>query len=163
TVHANSTASVTSSVNPGLFGQPVTFTGTVSPSAPGTITPTGIVTFFDGAAALGQAILNSSGQASLATSGLAQGNHSITVSFGGDTKFNASTSGAYSQTVNQDSSSTALASSVNPSVFGQNVTFTATVTANSPGSGTPGGTVTFFDGASSLGTGSLGGGTASIA
>ena len=50
---------------------------------------------------------------------------------------------------------TALASSVNPSTFGASVTFTATV---SPSAAT--GTVTFKDGATTLGTGTLSGGTA---
>jgi hypothetical protein len=42
------------------------------------------------------------------------------------------------------------------------VTFTATVSANSPGSGTPTGTVTFSDGGSAIGTGTLSGGKASF-
>jgi sugar lactone lactonase YvrE len=46
--------------------------------------------------------------------------------------------------------STALASSANPSVAGQQVTFTATVTSKT--SGTPTGTVTFYDGLTALGT-----------
>src|ERR1700730_10391197 len=46
-------------------------------------------------------------------------------------------------------STTALTSSKNPSTFGDNVTFTATVTA---ASGTPTGTVTFKDGATTLAT-----------
>jgi len=45
--------------------------------------------------------------------------------------------------VSKDSSTTTISSSANPSVNGQTVTITATVTANSPGSGTPAGTVTF--------------------
>jgi hypothetical protein len=57
-------------------------------------------------------------------------------------------------TVTAASTSTALASSVNPSVFGQSVTFTATVT-NTNGSATPAGAVTFKDGSTTLGTGTL--------
>jgi hypothetical protein len=51
---------------------------------------------------------------------------------------------------------TALTSSLNPSPFGQAVTFTATVTAQ-PGfdKGTPTGTVNFFDGPTSIGTPTL--------
>src|SRR6185437_2356560 len=41
------------------------------------------------------------------------------------------------------STTTTLVSSANPSGYGQSVTFTATVSANAPGSGTPTGTVQF--------------------
>ncbi len=51
--------------------------------------------------------------------------------------------------------STTLASSANPSTFGQSVTFTATVTSGFKG--TPAGTVNFFDGTTSLGTSGLDG------
>jgi len=63
-------------------------------------------------------------------------------------------------TVPKDTSSTALASSVNPSTYDQPVTFTATVTSSG---GTPTGTVTFKDGSITLGTGTLGGGKATFA
>jgi hypothetical protein len=45
---------------------------------------------------------------------------------------------------------TTVVSSLNPSVQGQEVTFTATVTATTPGSNTPVGTVTFLDNGSPL-------------
>jgi hypothetical protein len=61
-------------------------------------------------------------------------------------------------TINQDSTSTQVTSSLNPSPYGQAVTFTATVTSNAPGNGTPTGTVTFYDGTTVLGTGRLSGG-----
>ncbi len=56
--------------------------------------------------------------------------HSITAVYGGDTNFTTSTSSALTQTVDQDGTSSAVSSSVDPSVFGQSVTFTATVTAD---------------------------------
>ena len=52
-----------------------------------------------------------------------------------------------------------LTSSRNPSSFGQSVTFTATV---SSASGTPTGSVTFLDGGSSIGTGTLTSGVATL-
>ena len=55
--------------------------------------------------------------------------------------------------VSQTSTTTSLTWSANPSVFGQSVTFTATVAAVSPGSGTPTGTVNFLDGTTTIGTG----------
>ena len=45
--------------------------------------------------------------------------------------------------------------SPSPSVFGQAVTLTATVIAVAPGAGTPAGSVTFRDGTTVLGTGTL--------
>src|SRR5262249_19011792 len=74
---------------------------------------------------------------------------------GGDANFTTSTSAAVSQTVNKASTATALASSANPSVVGQSVTFTATVTAVAPGTGVPTGTVTFQRGTTPLGTATL--------
>ena len=58
---------------------------------------------------------------------------------------------AYAFTVMQASTATALTADVNPSVAGGTVTLTATVT----GPGTPTGTVTFLDGTTALGTGTL--------
>src|SRR5262245_61275222 len=58
--------------------------------------------------------------------------------------------------------STALTSSANPSTVGQAVTLTATVSPVAPATGTPTGTVTFRDGAVTLGTGTLAAGRASI-
>jgi hypothetical protein len=67
------------------------------------------------------------------------------------------------QRVNQDTTATALTASPNPSTPGQLVTFTATVTVTS-GTGTPTGTVTFKDGGTTLGTGTVGvGGVATFA
>src|SRR5437660_546875 len=58
-------------------------------------------------------------------------------------------------TTTAPTTTTVLSSSASPSVSGQAVTFTATVTAKSPGGGTPTGTVTFKDGLSTLDTGTL--------
>jgi hypothetical protein len=143
---ASSSTTLTSSDNPSVFGQTVTFTATVAAVSPGSGTPTGSVTFLDTTtgATLGVINLDSNGQATVMTSAQAVGTDTIEADYSGDTNFTAS-SNTLQQTVNQASSSTALTSSANPSVFGQTVTFTATVTAVAPGSGTPTGTVTFLD------------------
>ncbi len=144
----NTTTTVASSANPSVFGQSVTFTATVTASAG---TPSGSVTFKDGAAALGTVNL-ANGQATVSTSALIVGSHSITVDYTGVAgSFNASTSAPLSQVVNQAQTTTTLASSLNPSTFGQPVTFTATVAAVSPGAGTPTGNVDFKEGATTLG------------
>ena len=104
---ANSTTGVTSGTNPSTFGQSVTFTATVSSGAG---TPTGTVTFKDGATALGTGALNGSGQVTFQTSSLTAGSHSITAVYGGDANFGGSTSPVISQTVNP------VAYTVTPSV-----------------------------------------------
>jgi hypothetical protein len=57
---------------------------------------------------------------------------------------------------------TALISSLNPASFGQSITFTVTVTGNTPGSNAVQGTVTFLDNGKPLATVMLNGSTATI-
>ncbi|HET6930495.1 MAG TPA: Ig-like domain repeat protein [Candidatus Acidoferrum sp.] len=160
----NSTTTVTSSANPSVLGQSVTFTATVSAVAPGVGTPSGTVTFLDNGSPVGSGSLNGSGVATFSTSALSLGNHPITTSYGGDSNFNGSTGTltGTNQVVNKANPSVAVTSSLNPSVFGQSVTFTATLTAAAPGTGTPTGMVTFLDGGSSIGTGTLSAGVATF-
>ena len=92
------TTSLSSNHNPSLSGQSVVFTATVSVVAPGSGTPTGTVTFYDGTTSLGTGTL-SGGIATFSTSSLSAGSHTITASYGGDGTFNPSTSSAITQTV----------------------------------------------------------------
>ena len=119
--------------------QQVTLTATVSVNSPGAGTPTGTITFKDGSTTLGTAALSTTNgvtSATFTTATFAVGTHSITASYSGDGN-DLSSSGTFSQVVNKDTTTTTLASSVAPSVFGQSVTFTATVSVSSPGVGTP--------------------------
>ena len=143
---AATTTAVTSSANPSVYGQSVTFTATVSAIAPGAGTPTGTVTFEDGSTTLGTGTL-SDGVATFSTSTLSVEAHVITAVYGGDSNFTTSTSPSLTQTFNRAATTTAVVSSANPSVYGQPLTFTATVTPSS-GTVTPTGTVDFFDGSS---------------
>lgn len=158
------TTSVTSSQNPSKFGQSVTFTATVVVTPPATGTPTGTVTFLDGGTSIGTGPLDGSGVATFTTSTLTTGNHTITASYGSDATFDVSTGTMTGnpQVVSKADTTTALTSGTNPSVFGQSVTFTATITATAPGAGTPSGLVTFLDGGSSIGTGTLSSGVATF-
>jgi len=153
-----SVTTLISSLNPSALGKAVTFTATVKPAS-GSGTPTGTVTFNDGATVLGPGTL-SSGTATFTTSGLGAGVHSITAVYGGDANFAGSTSPVLMQTVNKAASSTAVVSSNSASNRGAAVTFTATVTSSA--TGTPTGTVTFQDAATTLGPGTLSGGTATF-
>src|SRR5205823_6107297 len=144
------TSGVTSSANPSVSGQPVTFTATVKAKTAGAGIPTGTVTFKDGPSALGTGTLNGAGQATFVTRTLAVGAHPITASYGGDATFSGSTSSTLTETVKKASTATVVSSSANPSLTGQAETFTATVTAKSPGAGTPSGKVTFKDGETAI-------------
>jgi hypothetical protein len=149
------TTTMTSTADPSVFGQPVTFTATVAPVAPGTVTPSGSVTFRDGSTVLGTGMLSTLGVATLTTSDLAVGSHSIMAVYGGDADFATSTSSTLPQLANRSNTTSALMTSGSPSVFGQGVTFTAVVSASAPGVGTPTGAVTFQDASSTLGTAPL--------
>jgi uncharacterized repeat protein (TIGR03803 family) len=135
---------LTSSLNPSVVGQSVTFTATVSGN-----NPTGTVEFFVGSTRLGSRPL-SNGVAALSTPKLVAGTHSITAVYSGDVNNTSSTSAAVTQVV-KAKTSTVLASRPNPSRFGVPVTFTATVRGR-----TPTGTVEFLDGTASLGTAAVG-------
>src|SRR5262249_41389306 len=87
----------------------------------------------------------------------AVGVHPVTAVYSGDANFSGSTSSAVTQTVNKALTSTTLVSSLNPSINGQSVTFTATVSVTLPGHGPANGTITFRDGSSTLGTATLNG------
>ena len=161
---ANTATTLTSSASPSVSGQIVTFTATVTPVAPATGTPTGMVTFLDGSTLLGTATL-STGVATLSINALGVGSHNITATYapGADPNFNGSTSSpAIPQVVNKANTATTLTSSASPSVSGQIVTFTATVTPVAPATGTPTGMVTFLDGSTLLGTATLSTGVATL-
>jgi len=146
---------LTAGATPSVFGETLIFTATVSPQFTGM--PTGTVTFYDGSAVLGTGTLNGSAHATLTTTALQVGTHSLTAVYAGDTNFIASTSNPITQTETQATSSIAVAltTGINPSSFGQALTFTATVSPQL--GGTPTGQVTFKDGNSVMGIHSLNG------
>ena len=155
---ASTTTTVSASANPSAYGQNIALTAQVAAVAPGSGTPTGSVTFFDNGTELGELGLNAGGAAIYMTSSLALGNHSITASYSGDSNFIASTSPIFNQDVNLEATDTTVTSSANPSAVGQSVTFMAQVAGVVSAEGTPSGSVTFFDGVTPLGIGTLSGG-----
>lgn len=153
-VKRTTSTTVVADTNPSLFGHTVKFTAKVVPGVGVTTPPTGTVEFFDGVTSLGTATMVGD-SATRSVSTLAVGGHSITATYKGDTSSTSSTSPAITQTVNKAPTTTGVGSNNNPSVFGQSVTFTATVTPS-----TATGTVEFFDDTVSLGSSALSGGTA---
>jgi concanavalin A-like lectin/glucanase superfamily protein/Big-like domain-containing protein/Kelch motif protein len=94
------TVGVTSSADPSLLGQSVTFTATLTSGGNPITSASGeTVTFSDGTTTLGTGTLNSSGQATFSTSTLAVGVHSIRAAYGGDGSFAGSTSPPLTQDV----------------------------------------------------------------
>ena len=150
------TTTLTSSLNPSSYNQSLTFTANVS-SASGT--PTGTVTFTDGATLLGTSTLAGGGNAAISVSSLTAGTHSITASYGGDSNF-ATSSANISQVVNQASSTISVLSSLNPAVWGQSITLSASLGVANGAVAT--GTVTFYDGATTLGSGIVTGNNATL-
>ncbi len=157
---AASVTTLASSSNPSTEGQIVTFTATVSGSA-----PTGTVAFQDGASPItncGTVTLTGSGNtrtARCAIASLAAGTHAVSARYAGDAANLGSESITLTQTVNAGgggggggggstgpaATTTVLVTSINPSDPGQTVTFTATVTGIAPT-----GSVTFRDGDSTI-------------
>jgi CSLREA domain-containing protein len=151
-----------SSANASTVGQTITLTATVASDDLGSPTPTGTVTFQDGATALGTVALDAAGQATLQVSTLSGGSHPLVAAYSGDPIHFRSNSAPLTQQVNKIDSAVTLASSVNPTRFGQPVTFTATVIPAAPV--TPTGSVDFVDTSTGTDLGSqlLGGGGASL-
>jgi pimeloyl-ACP methyl ester carboxylesterase len=156
-VNKTATTTTLTTANSTVVGEPMTLSAQVSAVAPGAGTPTGTVTFRDGSTILGTAILNGAGQASLTRRIGSSGSHALTASYGGDANFTSSTSPALAATVSIAETTTTVTVGPNPAVVGQPLTLGATVTVVAPGGGIPGGTVTFRDGAISLGTATLNG------
>jgi hypothetical protein len=147
---------VITSSSPSFVGQPVTFTATVT-SGHGAIPDGELVTFYDGTTAIGTGT-TASGVATFTTSSLTAKTHYIKATYGGDAIFRPST-GFVKQVVNKYPTTTTLTSSLNPSQFGQAVTFTAQVTSTGPA---PTGAVRFLDGTTGIGYATLSGGVAKL-
>jgi hypothetical protein len=139
------TTSLIASSNPVTAGQVIAFTATVT-SASGS--PTGTVTFMDGAIPIGTAAINPDTHQAIAFAlSLPAGSNIITAAYNGGPGFAAS-SAALAEAVNAPTTTT-LAASSNSTTSGQVIAFTATVAADGA---SPTGTVTFMDGSLPIGT-----------
>jgi hypothetical protein len=153
---------------PFSYGQSVTFTAYVqTPRAPSPyktgIGNAGTVKFYDNGTLLGTVALEPTSAnwdtASFTTSTLSAGSHSITAVYSGEAvylapAFQGSTSGADTGTVVKAQPTIDLTGPTGATTAGQPVTLTAYVSGS--GGAYPTGTVTFYDGATALGTAQLG-------
>lgn len=149
--------SLSSSLNPSVYGQAVTLTAAVKPV--GTIPATGRVNFLSGTLHVGSATLNATGVATFTKSNLNADSYPLVAVYAGDGNYLASTSPVLNQFVQQAASAAAIVSSQNPTTLGQAVTFTATITSPTA---KPTGPVTFTAGNTVLGSVQLSGGKAKL-
>lgn len=140
---------LTSAANPATAGAPLNIIATVISTGGGV--PTGPVSFFDGSTSLGIGTVDAHGIARLSVSGQfwAPGTHSLTAVYAGDLADSGSSSLPFGETIVLASTTTTLASALNPAGAGAVVPLSATVTGNG---GTPGGSVQFVEGAVVLGS-----------
>ncbi|HLV99849.1 MAG TPA: Ig-like domain-containing protein, partial [Ktedonobacterales bacterium] len=148
---------VSSSVNPSIPGQTVTFTAMIEVQSPGSGTPTGTVQFQIDGSNVGNpvSVTAASGvvTASFSTSALAVGSHTVTAIYSGDDSFAGNSSTLLAgQTVNMISTNLALISSASQLVSGQFVTFTAILGLPLPGAGPPTGSIQFQIDGSTVGS-----------
>jgi poly(3-hydroxybutyrate) depolymerase len=150
------TTTISSSLNPSLYGEGVTLTAVVTPQPPNGET----ITFEQGARSIGTGTL-SGGSANFTISTLTTGKNDIKAVYPGDPTFASSTSAPVVQVVDEASTTTTLTASQNAINVGQSVTFTATVTPQFSGA-TVTGNVQFFSGSKNLGQVALSGDVSSI-
>ncbi len=115
------------SPNPATAVQTVTLTAVVQSLAGGGM-PAGSVTFSEGTAVLGTAVLDGHGQGSVTVGPLPIGQHLIVARYAGGALFNAA-SASFTEAVTPVPSSVMLTAAPNPANQGQSVTLVATVAA----------------------------------
>jgi hypothetical protein len=150
---AETTVTTMSSANPAVTGETVTYTVTLSRTAPATGTPGGTVTFTDGVTPITgcEAVAAVTGVAAC-TVIEAIGPHSIGATYSGDGDDIAGSAASLNEQVVQDATVTTVTSSPNPSTVGAAVTITVTVEAADPGSGNPTGNIVILADGKAIGT-----------
>ena len=118
------TMTVSSSLNPSIVGEGVTYAAKVGPAA-----ATGTVKFEDGGIAISgcNAQTVKSGSATCAVANLTAGSHWVKAVYSGDSNYATSTSPGLTQTVNKKATTMTVSSSLNPSIVGEGLTYTATL------------------------------------
>lgn len=158
---AGATTTIASDLpDPSVVGEAVAVAYTVVANAPGAGTPTGNVTVSDGTVSCTGTVAAGSCSLTFTTTGA----KSLTATYAGDSNFNGSASTpATAHTVNKADTTTTITGDLpDPSVVGQVITVTFSVSVNAPGAGTPTGSVTVGDGTVSC-TGAVTGGSGACA
>ncbi|MCX4791580.1 Ig-like domain repeat protein [Streptomyces sp. NBC_01221] len=157
---AATTTTVAAAPDPAVVGQTTTFVAQVTPQAPASGSPSGTVTFgfSDGTGPLTAPVVGGTATVTRTSPGVAQSPITVTAAYSGDLDFTAST-GTGTYAVVQAKTTMEVSAAPEPSVTDEAVTFTATVTALPPATGTPTGSVTFDfgDGTTPVSAGLVGG------
>jgi hypothetical protein len=148
------TTTLSATPNPSTVGQLVTLSAQVTPFITGGPTPTGSVAFFDGGTLIGSGTLDATGKAVLSSSTLPGGTYTFTARYAGNADYITSSALPVLQTITPADTVITLSVDPNSANAGSVFTLTASIGVTTPGttvliSGT---TVTFFDGATVLGT-----------
>jgi hypothetical protein len=140
---ANTTTTVSSSVNPAGVNQPITLIATVASVSPSQAVPAGTVTFFVNNQPLSPTVMvQSNGQAQLPFKFRTIGTFNVTAQYTPTSNFLSNPSNTFSESVLKETTTT-LATSAATAVPGSTFTLTATVRAAVAGNPQPAGTVTF--------------------
>ncbi len=139
------TVAINSDAEPGLLGQPVTFTATVTSADTGR---TGTITFTEGNnPPLCSAVPLASNGTATCKETFSLGSHTITASYSGDNN-NAASTVDFTEIIKQAPTLVlGFSTATDPAIVGGNVSLTLSVGDQT---GTPTETVTFFDGATAL-------------
>ena len=162
---ASSSFTLSGSIATAVVGQTATYTVKIGPVSPGAGSPTGIVSFMVDGTTIGTAAVDpASGLATLNTTSIARGTHSVMASYSGDSNFMASETAPVEIVVSPAGTQSVLTADAIRNQRGNSVSvnLVSQVLAASPGSGVPTGEVTFFRNGHRLQKGVLSNGTSTV-
>jgi large repetitive protein len=139
---AGTSTALSTNLSAYVSGQDIVVTAIVSPVAPGTGTPTGTVLVSDGGSPANVCTITLPNTTCTIVE-TTPGTYTLTGTYSGDANFLGSSGSATAVVVSADGSSTVVSDNASNPVTGDSFTFSATVSAVTPGSGTPQGTITW--------------------
>lgn len=137
--YSTTTTITTTNPTPSIVGQSYTVGFSVSAAS---VTPTGTVTVSDDQGALCGPVTLTNGSGSCSLASTVAGTRTLTASYTPDTTAFSASSGTSTQVVNAANTAITIATETpDPSLPGQSVTVTTSLTVNAPGAGTPTGSI----------------------
>ncbi|HEX4191387.1 MAG TPA: Ig-like domain-containing protein [Marmoricola sp.] len=137
----NTSENISVTPNSTVYGQQVTLGSHISTtSGSGDVATNGSVTFSEGGTNFGTAAVDASGDATLTTTTIPVGAHSIVATYSGNDEYNGAASSPSSLTVAKSDTTSALTGDDLTTVSGQAVNYSVAVAPVAPGTGVPTGT-----------------------